>query len=279
MQNESGHIRTVTRRTTTAVRVLLVGFLITFASAGSIFAASQGGSQGNKTGVAIQVNPASRTVNQGDSVSYTVSLTSANGFNASVTPSVSGLPPGATAAFAPSAVTLASGKSASVTLTVATQATTAVGKADLTVATAAGASQTTGVLVQLIVQASTKTFTISGNLDTPLTPGASIPLNLSFSNPNNKALALSSLSVSITSITRTQTAVAGGLPCTPADYVVTNYSGQYPLTVPVGTSKLEALRPLREEWPRIAMLDTTLNQDGRKGATLQLSYSGAGEGN
>ncbi|MDQ0118409.1 hypothetical protein AB0280_00810 [Pseudarthrobacter sp902506025] len=279
MQNESGAVRAAVRRTTTSVRVLLVGLLITFASAGTIFAASQGGSQGNKAGVTIQVNPASRTVNQGDSVSYTVSLTSANGFNGSVTPTVSGLPAGTTAAFAPSSVTLTSGKSASVALTVATQATTALGKADLTIATAANASQTTGVLVQLIVQAATKTFTISGNLDPPLTPGASMPLNLSFINPNNKALALSSLSVSITSITRTKAAVAAGLPCSTADYVVTNYSGQYPLTVPVGTSKLEALRPVRGEWPRIAMLDTTQNQDGCKGATLQLSYTGAGEGN
>lgn len=45
------------------------------------------------------------------------------------------------------------------------------GKADLSMATAAGASRATGVLVQLIVQASKKTFTISGNLDTPIIQG------------------------------------------------------------------------------------------------------------
>jgi hypothetical protein len=260
------------------VRVLLLGLLVMFVSAGSIFAASQGGNQGNKTGVTIQVNPSTRTADQGGTASYTVSLTSANGFKGNVTPTVSGLPASTTAAFAPALVTLDSGKSATVTLTVATQATTPEGKADLTIATAAGTSQATGVVVQLIVQASKKNFTISGNLGTPLSPGATIPLNLSITNPNNKGLALSSLSVSIASVTRTQAAVVAGLPCTPADYLVTNYSGQYPLAIPVGTSTLDQLKP-PQDWPRIAMLDTTSNQDGCKGATLQLAYSGAGEGN
>jgi hypothetical protein len=278
VQNTSGYFRTAKRRTTTAVRVLLLGLLVMFVSAGSIFAASQGGNQGNKTGVTIQVNPSTRTADQGGTASYTVSLTSANGFKGNVTPIVSGLPASTTAAFAPALVTLDSGKSATVTLTVATQATTPEGKADLTIATAAGTSQATGVVVQLIVQASKKNFTISGNLGTPLSPGATIPLNLSITNPNNKGLALSSLSVSIASVTRTQAAVVAGLPCTPADYLVTNYSGQYPLAIPVGTSTLDQLKP-PQDWPRIAMLDTTSNQDGCKGATLQLAYSGAGEGN
>jgi hypothetical protein len=279
VQNTSGYFRTATRRTTTAVKVLLLGLLVMFVSAGSIFAASQGGSQGNKSGVTIQVSPSTRTADQGGTASYTVSLTSTNGYSGNVTPTVSGLPANTTAAFAPTSVTLTSGKSTTVTLTVATQATTPDGKADLTIATGAGTSQATGVVVQLIVPASKKTFTISGNLGTPLSPGATIPLNLTITNPNNKSLALSSLFVSVASVTRTQAAVAAGLPCTPADYVVTNYSGQYPITVPAGTPTLESLKLPQNQWPRIAMLDTNSNQDGCKGATLQLSYSGAGEGN
>ncbi|MDR7161850.1 hypothetical protein [Arthrobacter sp. BE255] len=279
MQNESGYFRTAMRRTTTAVKVLLVGLLVMLVSAGTIFAAGQGGSQGNKQGVTIQVNPSSRTVDRGEPVSYSVSLTAANGFSGSITPTVSGLPANTTAAFAPASVTPGSGKTATVVLTVATSATTPEGKSDLTIATAAGASQAAGVVVQLYVQSSKKTFSISGNLGAPLTPGATIPLNLSFSNANNKSLALSSLSVSIAGITRTQAAVAAGLPCTTADYVVTNYSGAYPLTVPMGSKTLQSLNPDSAQWPKIAMLDTALNQDGCKGATLQLAYSGAGEGN
>lgn len=279
MQNESGYFRTAMRRTTTAAKVLLVGLVVMLVSAGTIFAASQGGSQGSTTkGVTIQVNPSSRTVDRGDPVNYSVSLTSTNGYSGSITPSVSGLPAGTTAAFAQASVTLAAGKSTTVTLTVATSASTPEGKADLTIATAAGASQA-AVVVQLFVQSSKKTFSISGDLGTPLAPGATIPLDLSFANQNNKSLALTSLAVSITGITRTQAAVAAALPCTTKDYVVTNYSGPSPLTISAGSSSLQSLGIAPALWPRIAMLDTELNQDGCKGATLQLSYSGAGEAN
>lgn len=280
VQNDSGYFRTVMRRTTTAAKVLLVGLVVMLVSAGTIFAASQGGSQGNKIkGVTIQVNPSSRTIDRGDPVNYSVSLTSTNGFSGSVTPSVSGLPASTSAAFAPTSVTLASGKTATVTLTVATSASTPDGKADLTIATAAGASQAAAVVVQLYVQSSKKTFSISGNLGAQLTPGARVPLNLAFANPNNKSLALNSLSVSITGVTRIQSAVTAALPCTKDDYVVTNYSGPFPLAVPEGSSSLQSLGIPPALWPKIAMLDTTSNQDGCKGATLQLAYSGAGEGN
>ncbi len=283
MQNESGYFRTIMRRTTTAAKVLLVGLAVMLVSAGTIFAAGQGGSQGSTTkGVTIQVNPASRTVDRGDPVSYSVSLSSNNGFSGSVTPTISGLPASTTAAFAPAAVTLASGKTATVTLTVTTTATTPDGKADLTVGAtagaAAGASQPAAVVVQLIVQSSNKTFSISGNLYPHLSPGATAPLNLTINNPTNKDLALTSLSVAITAINRTPAAVAAGLPCTAADYVVTNYSGPYPLTAKVGTWTLEKLLVDEAHWPKIAMLDTTSNQDGCKGATVQFAYSGAGQG-
>jgi hypothetical protein len=271
------------RRTTTAAKVLLVGLVVMLVSAGTIFAASQGGSQGNKTkGVTIQVNPATRTVDRGDPVSYSVSLTSNNGFSGGVSPTVSGLPPSTTAVFTPTSVSLASGKTATVSLTVSTSATTPDGKADLTIGAtigaSAGVSQPTAVVVQLLVQSSNKTFSISGNLATPLTPGAKLPLNLIISNPNNKSLALNSLSVVITAINRAPAAVAAGLQCTAADYVVTNYSDSYPLDVPVGSHSLYSLRVAEALWPQIAMLDTTLNQDGCKGATLQFAYSGAGQG-
>lgn len=271
------------RRTTTAAKVLLVGLVVMLVSAGTIFAASQGGSQGDKTkGVTIQVNPASRSVDQGDSVTYAMSLTSNNGFSGSITPTIAGLPASTTAAFAPTSVTLASGKTATVTLTVSTSATTPDGKTDLsiggTVPATAGVSQPTAVVVQLQVQSSNKTFSISGNLGTQLTPGATVPLNLAIANPNNKGLALNSLSVSIAAINRTPAAVAAGLPCTTADYVVTNYSGQYPLNVPAGSSSLQSIGIAPALWPQIAMLDTTKNQDGCKGATLQFAYSGAGQG-
>jgi len=260
--------------------VLLTGLLITLVSAGTIFAASQDASQGNKTTVVtIQVNPSSRTTGQKDSVSYPVSLTANNAFSDTVTPTVSGLPANTTAAFTPASVALAPGKTATVLLTVVTSDSPPEGKSDLTIATAAGPSQATGIVVQLYVQSSRKTFGLSGDLGAPLSPGATVPLNLSISNPNNKSLSLSGLSVSITGISRTQAAIAAELPCTPGDYVISNYSGPYPLTIPVGQNSLQSLEIPPALWPKISMLDTSLNQDGCKGATLNLAYSGAQEGN
>jgi hypothetical protein len=264
------------RRTTTGVRVLLAGLLIMLVSADTIFA----GSEGNKTtGVTIQVNHSTRTTGHNDSVSYPVSLTSNNGFSDSITPTVSGLPANTTAAFTPASVVLASGKTATVLLTVVTSDSPPKGKAELMIATAAGPSQATGIVVQLDVQSSRRTFGFSGDLGAPLSPGATVPLNLSISNPNDESLSLNGLSVSITGISRTQAAVAAELPCTPGDYAISNYGGPYPLTIPMGHSSLQSLEIPPALWPKIAMLDTTLNQDGCKGATLQLAYSEAQERN
>jgi hypothetical protein len=279
VQQQTVNASTTRPRISRAAKVLIMGLLITLASAGTIFAAGLSGSQSTKNkAVVIQANPASRTLNQGDSASYTVSFTSANGFSGTVTPTVAGLPANTTAAFAPASVALSAGGTATVTLTVVTSATTPDGRAELAIATAAGDSQAAAVVVQLFVQPTKKTFSIAGDLSQPLSPGATVPLNLSFSNSNDKSLALNSLSVSIASVTRTQAAIDAGLACTPGDYVVTNYSGPYPLSVPVGTSSLQSLGVSTALWPRVTMLDTTWNQDGCKGATIQFTYSGAGEG-
>lgn len=261
--------------------MLLTGLLIMLVSAGTIFAASQDASQDNKTpGVTIQANPSSRTTGQNDSVSYPVSLTANNAFSGTITPTVSGLPANTTAAFTPASVQLASGKTATVQLTVVTSDSPPEGKGELTIATAAGPSQATGIVVRLYVQSSTRrTFGFSGDLGAPLSPGATVPLNLSISNSNNRSLSLNGLSVSITGISRTQAAVAAALPCAPGDYMISNYSGPYPLTIPVGQSSLQSLEIPPSLWPKISMLDTSLNQDGCKGATLNLAYSEAQEGN
>jgi hypothetical protein len=56
----------------------------------------------------LSVSPASQQVRQGDTASYTVTITPSNGFSGSVTLSVSGLPSGATATFSPNPATTTS---------------------------------------------------------------------------------------------------------------------------------------------------------------------------
>jgi hypothetical protein len=123
------------------------------------------------------------------------------------------------------------------------------------------------------------TVVFSGDPGVPLSPGATVPLDLSISNPNDKSLPLNGFSVSITGISQTPAAIAAALPCTPGDYLISNYSGPHPLTIPAGHSSLQSLEIPPALWPKISMLDTSLNQDGCKGATLNLAYSEAQVGN
>jgi hypothetical protein len=83
--------------------------------------------------------------------------------------------------------------------------------------------------------------------------------------------------VTVHAVTRAASAVG---PCSTADYAVTQYSGPYPLTVPgSGTASLSTLGVASSAQPKVTMLNTATNQDGCKGATLALAYSGSGQGN
>jgi hypothetical protein len=368
------------RSASTATKLLIVGALVALAAAGAAYAA-----QPAKPGIALQISPASQSIERAKSASYTVSLTSTGGFAGSVALSASGLPGGASSSFTPSAVTLNSGGTATSALTVTTTSSTPVGSYTITVSgvsgkvsgsvtggltvnypisssfsmnatpaslsmgpestavytvqltrsnfpgsvtfavygglpggatatftpnpttglsstlqisTAAttpdgsytlylvgsgpnpsGATQYAYASVQLIISTNGSPFTISGNLSGLLAPGITLPLNLSLSNPNKKSLSITNLTVTVQSITRTSSSISHGLPCTAADYAVTQYGGPYPLTVPGnGNASLSGLGVASSAWPKVAMLNTTTNQDGCKGAVLTLAYSGSGQG-
>ena len=87
---------------------------------------------------AIAVSPASRTIVQGQSTTYTVTVTPSNGFTGLVNLTATGLPASATAAFAPSAVTPTSAAVTS-TLTIQTAAGTPAGTTTPTVIGTSGA--------------------------------------------------------------------------------------------------------------------------------------------
>ncbi|MCU1517520.1 MAG: hypothetical protein JWQ75_2241 [Pseudarthrobacter sp.] len=225
----------------------------------------------------MSATPASVMVSPGSIGVYSLEL-SRNNFTGPVDLTVpSGLPSGSTASFAPNPAT---GNSS--TLQITTPANASEGTYTLklmgTGPDANGTMQNTSASVQLVIDSTQKSFTLSGNLAGQLAPGASLPLDLGITNPNKKTLALTNLSVSIKSVTRTAYAIAQNLPCGTADYAVAQYSGPYPLAVPPGTNSLGGLGIASTHWPRFTMLDTPANQDGCKGATLQLAYSGSGQG-
>jgi len=363
------------------VKAALLALLLLLASAGGLIAAA--GSP--KPGITVQVSPASQSVQQGQSASYTVSVTSTGGFSGAVALTAAGLPSGAAGAFSPSSLTLASGATASATLNVTTSASTPAGTSTLTITGTSGkvTGSTTASLtvnykttssfsvaatpdsvtmppgatavytlqltrstisgpvtfsvlgglpagatasfspnpatgnsttlqvattsaspngtsnlylvgsgkdssgktqyayanVQLVLDSTIKQFTLSGNVPGTLSPGTSAGLDLQISNPTGKSLSLTNLSAAIAGVTRSADAVAKNLPCSAADFAVTQYSGPYPLAVPNGSSSLSGLGVAQRAWPQVGMLDSSTNQDGCKGATLQLTYSGSGQGN
>jgi hypothetical protein len=96
------------------------------------------------------VTPTSQTVARPGSTTYTVNLSSVNGFAGSVSLSVSGLPSKTSGSFSPGSVTLASGGSGSSTLTITAANNGPRGTYTLTV-TGTGGGQTHSQTVTLIL--------------------------------------------------------------------------------------------------------------------------------
>ncbi|MDQ0145944.1 COG1470 family protein [Pseudarthrobacter niigatensis] len=226
----------------------------------------------------MTATPDSVTIPPGATAVYTLQLSRTN-LSGPITFSVlGGLPAGATASFSPNPAT-----GNSTTLQVVTANSSPTGSSSIylvgTGKDSSGKAQYAYANVQLVLDSTIKQFGISGNVPGTLSPGTSAGLNLQISNPINKPLSLTNLSVAVAGVSRSPAAVAANLPCTPADFTVTQYSGPYPLTVPAAGGSLQGLNVVQTAWPRVGMLDTSTNQDGCKGATLQLSYSGSGQGN
>jgi hypothetical protein len=115
-------------------------------------------------------------------------------------------------------------------------------------------------------------FTVGGDLTTPLYPGTSQPLNLTFTNPNSSPVTIPSGNISAGNITVTSNAPG----CPSSDFPVT-HGLTAAVTIPASQTSpvsLSALGVPQASWPVIAMTDTHTNQDACQGAKLTLTYSG-----
>jgi hypothetical protein len=217
-------------------------------------------------------SPASASMLPGDTAAYGIATSAQNGFTGAISFAVAGAPTGSTTTFSPASVNVGG----TTTLQVATKNNANSGAYTLTITGTSGTkTQTTSVALNLA--ATGKQFTIAAPSVTVPGPGASgQPLNLSLTNPNNQALSVTNLTVNIQSVTKAVGAPAGS--CTPADYAVSQFGGTYPLTVPGNsTVSLSSLRP-NSEWPKLSMLNSSSNQNSCKGATVNLTFTGAGQG-
>jgi hypothetical protein len=226
--------------------------------------------------ITMSATPGSVTMAPAATAVYSIALTRTSLTNA-VTFTVSGgLPSHATATYSPSSTT---GNSSSLQIT--TLANTPEGTYTLYLVASgndsAGTTRYAYASVQLVIATGGKPFAISGNLTGLLAPGVSLPLDLTLTNPNNQTISISNLTVTVQSVAKVPPTRVGS--CSTADYVVTQYSGPYPLAVPAhGSATLSSLGVAAELQPHVKMIDTATNQDGCKSATLTLAYSGSGQG-
>jgi len=116
-------------------------------------------------------------------------------------------------------------------------------------------------------------FVVAGDAPGRLAPGASAPLDVSLHNPNRFAILVRAVSAGVAAVSAPHADAAH--PCAASDFAATPLAASYGIAVPArATVRLSELGVDPSRWPHVAMLDRPANQDGCKGATLRLSYTG-----
>lgn len=124
-------------------------------------------------------------------------------------------------------------------------------------------------------QSSLGDFVIAGSVTRPMTPGVWSSLDLSLTNTGDATILVSELSVSLSGVSAPN--ANEDHPCTLADFAVHQAADSLDLRLAAGeSSSLSTLRLPATSWPRVRMLDRSMNQDGCKESTLTLDYAGTG---
>lgn len=223
----------------------------------------------------VSATPASNSMLPGDTATYQVDVAGSFGGNVELS-TLGALPAGMVASFSPASLT--TGHSS--TMTVTTKSNTASGTYNLTIAGAAAGQPQQTTTVVLDLNGTGKSFSINGPSFSNVAPGVSVPLDLVLGNPNNQPLNVTNLTVTVQSVTKAS-GVDPSLSCTTADYAVTQYRGTYPLVLSAGAPavNLSSLDAVPGDLPSIGMANsTTADQDGCRGATVVLAFTGAGQG-
>jgi uncharacterized membrane protein len=223
--------------------------------------------------LSLTVSPSPLTIDPGSSGTYNISVARSGAtVGASVVLTLQGaLPAGATAQFASYAPTTVTTTS----LQISASASTPTGSYPLAV-TASTADYSATTAVSLVIAVTTgKAFTIADPSVAvpPLSPGVTQPLNLRISNPNSQPLSVTNITVAVQQPLNSA--------CAAANFAVIQIPSGYPLTVPAyaTASLLDLVGFTAAQLPRLQMKDLSTNQDACKGATVSLSYTGAGNSN
>lgn len=117
-------------------------------------------------------------------------------------------------------------------------------------------------------------YSIGGVLAQQLRPGNAYPLDLTLTNLSSVAMSALDLQVSISHVTAPNATVS--LPCTVSDFEVTQVANRFSVALSGNESTSLSARGIpSSQWPQISMLNTAANQDGCKGASLALAFTGS----
>jgi hypothetical protein len=117
-------------------------------------------------------------------------------------------------------------------------------------------------------------FSVTGSLTVSLAPGVIADLDLLVRNPTDSDLRVHDLTVTITEVDAPN--ATPELPCSIADFDVRQARGDLLLPA-AGASTLSQAGWPRDRMPAIAMIAAPDNQDGCKGATLDLRHDALGD--
>jgi hypothetical protein len=116
---------------------------------------------------------------------------------------------------------------------------------------------------------------IVGHASRPMRPGDRVPLNLTLSNNNDFAVIAAHLAVAVQTLSAPRATHSRA--CSVRDFIVGQASSDVTVTLAAHQSTtLRAEHIVPKAWPQLGMLDASTNQDGCKGASLQLHYSASG---
>ena len=120
-------------------------------------------------------------------------------------------------------------------------------------------------------------FMTSGDINGEITPGAVVPLDLSFENLNDFDLIIEGIIVTVQDVDAPR--ADPDHPCSVADFVVRRVPANASLRLDGNrTQDLSGLGLARDRWPAVGMVNRLVNQDGCKHAVLRLGYEATGVG-
>jgi len=118
-------------------------------------------------------------------------------------------------------------------------------------------------------------FSVTGDLATPLRPGATVPLDLTIANPHTYSITVTSVKITVDSVTEAGTSEPSS--CDVSNFSVIQSSAITPRVVAAGkTVTLAGLDISAAEWPQVHMLKSKDAQDACKQVAVSLGYHATG---